>query len=376
MPDPRSEPPDDSPAEPRIDHATAADADEMVALLRAAFPVWPPVEIDVAAVDHLRWKMEGPPSVGPRPNTVVRDGDTIVAVQLRWLALTHVGPEIFRFDRGVDLAVHPDHRGKRLASLVFSDDNRQNSQRAPFLRWDLPPQSEAVRHLEDDVNVVRRARTWVRSFGPRATLGAHRQAGLPHLLGVTFEAMRRRLGGWPRRLERGTANAGLRVTTLEQFDDRTDALWDRARVQFDVARVRDAGSMNWRFTDRRAGRASTLISLAEDGQALGYVVFKQAEDEGAILDLVVDPEAPAAGVALLSAVARQIAANGGNHLRCLLPQDHSLEPVLIDAGFYDDGSARPINVGVRRMSAEPRALEVLRDPASRFHITLGDFDFE
>lgn len=361
--------------EPRIDYATDADAEEMVALLQAAFPSWPPVEVTVPAVDHLRWKMEGSPNARPRPSTVVREGDAIVAIQLRWLALAHVGDEVLTFDRGVDLSVHPDHRGNRLASLIFRDDRRLSDSFAPFLRWDLPPSSEAVLHLEDDVNIMRHAHTWIRTFNPHTALGLHTRAGARHTLRVAAETVRRAVAT---RSGRGPnpADSPVRIGPLERFDDRTDALWERARTQFDVARLRDAASMNWRFTDPRAGRSSTLAAIAEDGRALGYVVSKRAAEEGAILDLVIDPAELPAGRALLAAACEELRAAGCRQVRCLLPVGHPLEGTLGDAGFHQVGAPRAIQIGVGHMPSEVRALEVLRDPAVRIHITLGDFDFE
>ena len=70
----------DHPATVR--NATRADDPAMLELLFGAFQRWPAFQIEVPAIEHLRWKMQSRP-LAPRHQWVAETDGRIVAMMLR-----------------------------------------------------------------------------------------------------------------------------------------------------------------------------------------------------------------------------------------------------------------------------------------------------
>lgn len=357
----------------RIVRAGVEDAAEILPVLQRAFPDWPAADTDVSPLEHLQWKMAGPPGAPDHPHTIVRSGETTVAVQVRWLAHARVGEQTIPYDRGTDLAVDPDHQGKGIARFIFDDDATRNPPLGSFIRWDTMPNSPQVLHLEADDIIPRQLRVWARTFEVRTHLGIHRRAGSRHLLEASARRAVRAIHQLiPSRGATGTPPG--RISELATFDERTDDVWESASRQFDLARVRDAALMNWRFRDPRGGRA-TALGLEDGDRLLGYVVFKQHAAEGRIVDLVVRPEHPAVATALLEAASTRLRAEGARAVICWLPAGHPSEPALGAAGFLDTTRPQALMLDLTWMGAAEDAVRLVRDASCRPHITMGDFDF-
>lgn len=358
---------DDPATRPRIERATAADAARLAPVIEAAFPRWPAMRIRVPALEHARWKMEGPSGGPPHTHTTVVEGDAVVAAQLRWLAWAHVGPEIIPFDRGADLAVHPDYQGRGLARFIFEDDADRNPPLAPFIRWDTPSNNEKVLHLDIGDQVTWPLRVWTRAFTLRTFVGLHRAAGAGHLGRAALRALTRG------RSPRGAPT--YRVEELSRFDEETDELWNRTRGAFDIARVRNAALMNWRYLDPRGGAATVIAAYGSNGLLVAYLVFKQAGRTGQIVDVVSDPAHALGVIALVRLAAARLRELGCSHVICWLPPDHPAERALEAARFVDTAQERPVLFETTWMPPAPEAIAIVENPASRLHVMLGDFDF-
>ena len=69
--------------EPTVRDATLDDAPAILELIQAAYDRWPPYEVSVTPLEHLRWKMN-PPRETPLHHALVFVGDRPAATQLRW----------------------------------------------------------------------------------------------------------------------------------------------------------------------------------------------------------------------------------------------------------------------------------------------------
>lgn len=354
----------------RIRRASVKDATLILPVIEAAFPAWPAMPIDVSPLEHLIWKMTGPANAPRHPHTIVLLGDTVVAVEVRWLAHAQIGDQVIPFDRGVDLAVDPNYQGRGLARAIFDDDDDRNVPLGDLVRWDTPSTDAKVQHLDVGDTVRRELRIWTRTFDSRAFAGAHLRAGFPHVLAAAARAARSQL-----RPRRGRTASRYVVRPLTQFDRQSDALWERTRTEFDIARVRDAALMNWRYLDPRSGRARAMAVFDPAGQMVGYGVAKPDRRDAQLAELVVDPRHAAAGVQLLEAIAADARATGARTLTCWLPPRHPAERALRAAAFLDTGRVRDLTIDMTWMAGAPAAIDCIRDPHARLHITIGDFDF-
>lgn len=354
-------------SEPRYRRGDVDDAPGALRVIEAAFSSWPPFEIDVPAIDHLRWKMTPVGLPGNLHGIVELDGE-IVAVQLRWQSRIHVRGIEHPCEYSADLSVLPSAQGRGLGSLL-RDSEAVRQRREPSVGFDTIGNNERAIQMYSKRGQVRRSLgVWVRALTVRAFLGAHRQGGVPHLARASVAAATQRA-----RALRNSAPRTDGVEVVTAFDDRATALWDTVRHEYDLARVRSASWLNWRYLDPRAGLI-TAFQLTEGERLLGYAVVRRDGAHGRVLDLVTDPAAVGAGARLLERAVAELRRAGCTSVECLLPDGHREQPVLREAGFLPTNSTRAVEVTKTRHAQIPEVLEVFANPASPIHIMFGDFD--
>lgn len=346
---------------PRVRSAVPEDIDELVAILQAAYPIWPPVTTEVSPAEYLRWKMSPRGAFAEDTHTLVDVGGRIAALQLRWLGRVQVRlPDreaAYVTDTGADLAVHPDFRGQGLARVI-AEHERTRLHTAGHLGFDTPSKSAQVQHMTRPDQVFRTLGVWTAPLSRR-----RRIAG----------AARRLLGGRRGRATtaRDTLDRGV-LEPLERFDERADELWQRVVPHFDLIRLRDAAYLNWRYAP--PGGPSQTFAITEGDRMLGYAVFKPTNGAGLITELLVDPEIPGAAHSLLRAGASYLRDAGCDQLSGWLPTGHMLESELAAAGLRQ-ADTQALRSDTIRLAAVPELIPVLRDSHARFHVTMGDFDF-
>ncbi|MDA0351901.1 MAG: hypothetical protein O3A10_06785 [Chloroflexi bacterium] len=354
--------------------ATRDDAPAILGVFEAAFDQWPPCDIDVAALEHLHWKMETADGETISPHDVVVADGKIAAAMLAWIGRGKLGDNVFVTDRAVDLAVHPDYQGRRFARLLMMPSTVRNEGRTSYFSWDTRPNAPPVLHMSDGTRFARGVRVWGRPLGPiRAIAGLRHPAGR-HYLARQLSTLGRRDGAALR-----AAARDIEVRPLTAFDQRVDALWIEERTRFDIARRRNAAWLNWRYLDPRAGRILTIGAFEGDA-LLGYLAVRRAprgadNRTAALLDVLSRGDRPAAVTALVRAAARAMRSDGATRLDAWLAPDHLYEAAFEAAGLADTGILTNVEFGTKRLGAAPDALAILRDPASTMHVTLGDFDW-
>lgn len=348
--------------------ATLDDAPGILRTLEAAFGHWPDFDLEVPALEHLRWKMQPPDGLTPN-NTVGLIGDEVMAVELRWMSLTQLGDREVATNDGMDQAVDPRYQGRGYSRAL--NDAKAALQQMGELGIDTPSRNERVlnsrQHLENP-RAERHLLTWVHDFDLRGRFGTRLRNGGPievlrHLPAIVA----------PSAARASSAAASYAIETIERFDERVDRLWDAARAQFDVARVRRASYLNWRY-DRRAGPTSIVAAVAGTELA-GYAVVKYSDGAASLVDLLVDPAHPAAAEPLLRRASTDARARGCRRVTAWLAPGHPLEAALSAVGYIDVQQPVAIEFDTPPGSAARTDLDRFRNEALRMHITMGDFDF-
>ena len=336
--------------EPVFRRGDASDAPAVLRVIEAAFPRWPPFEINVPTIDHLRWKMTPAGLPGNLHGIVELDGE-IVAVQVRWQSRVHVRGIEHPCEYSADLSVLPSAQGRGLGSLL-RDSEAERQRREPSVGFDTIGTNERAVQMYSARGGERRSLgVWVRALTVRAFLGAHRQGGVPHLAAASVTAATRRA-----RALRSSATRTNDVEVVTAFDDRATALWDAVRHEYDLARVRSASWLNWRYLDPRAGLI-TAFQLTEGDQLLGYAVVRRDGAHGRVLDLVTEPGAVGAGARLLERGVAELRRAGCTSVECVLPEGHREQPALREAGFLPTNSTRAVEVTKTRHAQTPDVLE-------------------
>jgi len=162
-----------------------------------------------------------------------------------------------------------------------------------------------------------------------------------------------------------------RVVPFERFDDRTDAVWESAKSQFDLAVARTQDYLNWRYADPRAGRFE-LRAAVEGDEVIGYSVLKPWADPAEVIDLLVRPGRLDAVAALMRDASAQVRQDGVD-LHCWLPGHHPYVETVRALGFHDSGRDPSVRYVPAKITLEELAF--LEDADARVHITEGDSDF-
>lgn len=351
--------------------ARVDDLPGMLEVIEAAFPTWPPFELQAAAADYLRWKLgpDGDAAIGD--HIVVELDGRVVAVRLAWHAACRVGETACRWENSADMAVHPDFQGlgiSRTLNAARLDRLIENGN----LSFGAVSPNPQVRHMDQTPWDLRPLTIWTRTRSARSFAATHyRSGGVPQLVRAAAAFARQ-----PR--VRGVAEAelpGSEVSDLERFDERTDLLWERARGEFDIVTERRAAYLNWRHLDPRGGATLALSARAPEG-ALGYAVFKADRDVVKVVDLLVEPGRIAVAAALLVAGVERLRGDGYRQFVCWLPTNHPYDAALRGAGFIATGTDAYIFATREQQDPRPPAIQALLDePATRFHVTMSDFDF-
>ncbi|HUF17222.1 MAG TPA: GNAT family N-acetyltransferase [Thermoanaerobaculia bacterium] len=177
------------------------------------------------------------------------------------------------------------------------------------------------------------------------------------------------------RSERGSQGADLRISRVDEFDERVDEIWESVRPDVKLATDRSWRYLRWRFTE---SPREYVLHIAEDrGQLSGIVVtrvdMKFGQRFGYIAEFFFRPGADEAGVALL-ARARGVLREAG----CGMVTAMALEPPAIRNALERAGFRRlprrlmPHPIHFISKDLTPRK-DSLTDPSSWF-VSWSDHD--
>lgn len=112
------------------------DEPAVVELLGAAFGVWPQGIEGVAPAEFFRWKLQACPFGNSISLVAHHDGQVIgFASRLPWRL--RVGGQTINSLRGMDLAVHPSHRGRGVSRMIMRA-SREDTPDEVAIRWENP----------------------------------------------------------------------------------------------------------------------------------------------------------------------------------------------------------------------------------------------
>jgi len=360
----------------KVRNASEADQPQMLQLLRRAFPRWPAFEIQVPALEHLRWKMRSD-AITARDHFVAEIDGSIVAMMLRIARRVRLrGRDCLGRD-GVDAAVDPGYQGRGLFGAI--DDYAEESPRAAefdlSLWFSTNPRTRRRSKPEKWKSLANPIQVLQRSYDARAIVARRREkyggrlpAPLAMLRIELAKAVNRLLHPpyWRRARCEGS------ITTLERFDERIGGFFDEAARPFDFIVVRSRDYLSWRYCDPAAGRF-TVRAAEQEGRLLGYLVLKVAEGEGFIADLLALPGRSDVVRSLIEDALRIFREAGVEQATCWMISRHPYNAILRRYGFIDSRG----DVGFKYEPATLPAseLEFLDDSHARIHLTHGDSDW-
>jgi len=347
-----------------------ADVDEVVAMLQAAFPRWPGIDVPVDTAAHLRWKISCHPLSAETSTVMVKDA-AVVAGVVHFVRAVHLDDELWTAATGSDTAVHPRVQGTGL--LRF---NRAYMKQHFEPLYDFgfntgsnhPRMQRRAARLGEQISIANGLSTLVRAFDARSFVGVHlKRGGLRHFAGSALAAARGRPSG-------GSPSApAVDIDSIDHFDGRFDRLWETARGAFRFVPDRRADYLNWRYLDPRGG-LSEVRAVIDGDEVSGYAVLRRSDGNAILADLFALPDRSDVVSALIEDAAEQARAGGSSELSCVLPLHHPYRAVLLEAGFLDAGGERTFRYRPREDRREELAF-LEADATAAIHVTAGDFDY-
>ncbi len=317
------------------------DEEIWLRVLQAAFQSWPKVDMQVPAIDHLRWKARSnldPPIEHP----MLEAGGAVVAGTILWKRRIKLRDRTVVASTGMDMSIHPDYQRQQILTRSHDEEWRPDAD----ITFGYPSGHVAVAKLR-----ARRPATGIAI------------ANVVDVLVHEFDS-----ASAPGK----TAAGSIRIVPTSTFDERIDAFWQEASMPYDFAIVRDREYLNWRFCDPRAG--SFTVRQAEEERAIGgyAVTSMQADGRGFIADLLALPDRDDIVLALLNDALQQLQLAGAATVECWVPRYHPYRHAIDSSGFRH--KRRTIEMHVSGIRIEDAELAFLEDPRAAVHVSLGDTD--
>lgn len=275
------------------------------------------------------------------------------------------GVECLAESRG-DWVVHPDYRRQRLwerAGIPKSDVPIAISWGKSFspsygarLGWTVDPVTPLLRILVPGPVIERFTHSRL-----LASLGAGASA---------------RAGFVSAPFRRGRHDRDGRVVQLNMFDDRVDALIDRARRVHLAMVVRDHRYLNWRYC-QRPDAAYILFGVEQGSELFGFLVARVGTHQGLRWGYLVDFLTPEDSSDVLSSLIDhaldEFRSLGVAAVSCYAT-DPASRRALFRRGFFPVPQRDPIHFSrlVSRARTDLREFATLR----QWYVTMGDSDFE
>jgi len=345
------------------------DLEACVGLLEAAFGGWPPQPVGVSAVEHLRWKFEVPGPLPARMHLLELDG-RLVALGLYLPRVFRIHGKVELANEGVDAAVHPDLQGQGLYSrrleLKASQADQGYQFTVNFTSHRLRPRTLSGWRPEvvpgQPRSLVRARDVW--RVPALRVPPERRRRGYP-LVPAAIEALRT----WPGLRRRASQPSGCQIRSVDQFDQRFDALFEAAASQYDFVLERGHVWLNWRYADPRAGGHEILVAERDD-ELLGYAVYRRSSRGGMLMDLLVAPGREDVAAALLDTALAEL--KDRDSVSCWASPGSAFEALAFSRGFLDVGYES--EMALRTIACGPELFAPFERTDGRVHVMPGDSD--
>jgi hypothetical protein len=91
------------------------------------------------------------------------------------------------------------------------------------------------------------------------------------------------------RAERAKLGGATSVETVDRFDERLDALWERRKAAFPIIGLRDSAVLNWRYVEKPENDYRRVIATRDGGQrVVGFAVLRVKTVDESLVGYFVD----------------------------------------------------------------------------------------
>jgi hypothetical protein len=360
-----------------VEEITPARLQRVLEIIEASFPRWPPFEINVSSLDHLRWKLEYPGWAPNRIRTIILDGiEAYVSLTIH--RIFSFNGRVYRARDWVDSCVHPDFQKKGLFNYAY-EATLEKEHEYDFGIWSaINPYVLAAmnkftpQHIDlgPGLNALVKAIAPSHELAKRYFTGS--RFGLKRRILSKAISVARIFGGLP--WLRAPVNDRLEIRRIEDIDEvlsRFESLLKRIHRPAGLFQERSRDYVRWRYCDPRGGR-SIIIFAFENGRPVGGVVCKMSDNIGFVIDLITHPARQDAASELIGAADDLLRREGASAIVCRLPDDAPLRKTLLAHRYFP----APLQTGCFLRPGVLSAGELRNLLKSRsHHLMMGDFDW-
>ena len=327
--------------------------------------------------EHLEWKLHSP-YASEIPSLVAEVDSHVIMVLMSIPRRMRVWGQVERVFGGGNRATHPAAQHSGLTKL-FRPVIRRARREAGFsfaVLTSVRQRTEEERRVLGDRLLGNGPHVFLKVRDARAYAVERRRRGQGGRLPVVVATFAIRAAALANRLRwrpfRDPLPPTIRIRAIDRFDQRVDALVERAAEEFDFITDWNSEYLNWRFCDPRAGRFTVLV--AEEGdELLGFIVCKVEGIYGYIGQLLALPGREDAVRALAEAGTKVLEDASVAVIQCALPRRHPYTAILRRTGFVD--SRRAMTFYLRPVDPDWQdRVDELTAPDARIHVMYGDLD--
>lgn len=282
--------------------------------------------------------------------SVVEQRGEIVAATTRFPATFRLDGEDCPAFFNIDSMVHPDHRRKGRMRDLYR-----------FARALLPPSALLFSKGSSSQIYPLLLSIGHQEITPNTHLVSYPSA-------TRWLMSRLRLRG-PSQVGEGRSPAGFEeFRAMERFDADFDAFFRRVAARYSALFVRDAAYMNWRYRDVPHRRYVVFQRVVNDRMA-AVVVLSVHGDQGQIVDVLWDPDAPDAPERCVRFAQAYFDEHQCVRVVCFATHPR-LRDVLNGAGFLDRGETPRFSAFI------PPSRQTAFQRIADLHVVDGDGDTE
>jgi GNAT superfamily N-acetyltransferase len=311
------------------------DEESIIDLLERVFRGWPKFDLSCSKLDHWKWKYVDRPFEGVFA-AVALDGYRLVGCQHSPYVNLKIGEGVYLCECGGDLAIDPEYRGRGIWSRMTSV-------------WDKHRKTDYILGYSNSFTevVIKKVKATKSLLFPSSVKHYTRIKDIDRYLEVkkSTNKLIKKLGflglKWVssfRSIFLGVNLSMYEVSSIVEFDDRINDLWDYVKCQYNVVVERKKEYLNWRFCDSRGGEYEVRI-VEDKGSVLGYSVLRINRDnpnypEGYIVEIFSIDDVDVAE-SLFNDACIFFDENGVEVVHYWAPSDHYYSKIIYKYGLLD-----------------------------------------
>ena len=310
---------------------------------------------------HWKWEnMESP--AGPSIITLLKDKDKVKGHLALQRVIMKLGNETAAASQRICSMLHKDYREQGHYQRMLHHLLQQAEEQGVKLTYSFP-NVQALKALRKTSGLIEVAQIprFVKVYKPYVaarTFFSHRMLSLLLGTGLSLRNV----------VKKGYRGRSQDVFAVESVDERFDRLWQSCSNRLNVAVVRDAEYLQWRYF-RSPNNYTVFVCRAED-ELKGYIVLTVEGNRGYVVDLLATTDQAYAG--LLARADEYFESAGCHTAFCWCLGNRVMSSHMRKHGFFRRGEPNALVVNDIQMSDTQRKLI---SSCRNWFITMGDSDY-